>query len=36
MPFWNLEQHGARIALIDGEQSLDFNALAALADAHAA
>ncbi|MDQ4681057.1 AMP-binding protein [Stenotrophomonas maltophilia group sp. RNC7] len=36
MPFWNLEQHGARIALIDGEQSLDFTALARLADAHAA
>ncbi|WP_445514590.1 AMP-binding protein [Stenotrophomonas sp. 3(2025)] len=36
MSFWNLEQHGARIALIDGEQSLDYAALANLADKCAA
>ncbi|AVO28927.1 AMP-binding protein [Stenotrophomonas maltophilia] len=36
MPFWNLEKHGKRIALIDGEQSLDFITLAHAADAHAA
>lgn len=36
MPFWNLEQHGARIALIDGDRQFDFNTLAQLADQHAA
>lgn len=36
MAFWNLEQHGARIALIDGDHQFDFNALAQLADQHAA
>jgi len=36
MPFWDLEQHGARIALIDGERQLDYTALAQLADQHAA
>ena len=36
MPFWNLEQHGSRIALIDGGQTLDFASLARLSDQHAA
>ncbi|MEN5207878.1 AMP-binding protein [Stenotrophomonas terrae] len=36
MSFWNLEQHDARIALIDGDKSLDYTALANLADQHAA
>lgn len=36
MPFWNLEQHGDRVALIDGERQYDYHALAALADRHAA
>ncbi|WP_251278398.1 hypothetical protein, partial [Enterobacter hormaechei] len=33
---WNLEQHGSRIALIDGGQTLDFASLARLSDQHAA
>ncbi len=36
MPFWNLEQHGSRIALVDGDQQLDFTTLARLSDQQAA
>lgn len=36
MPFWNLEQHATRVALIEGDQSLDYATLARLADQQAA
>lgn len=36
MPFWNLEKHGSRIALIDGGHTLDFLELAHRADQLAA